>query len=173
MDSSRLNFGESWARFNDYKVASFMVVGTGILLGFTDNLWWVTAGLGLVALAILVSYKGVLINTQTRSFKTYLSFLGIKWGRWNAMDHYPDMVVLRRKKAYGGPTEHTGTDLTTSEIFYEVQLASMNHLRRVTLYQESAKNRDMVYEKARSIAEQAGIELVKFNPGMKMPRQLL
>ncbi|MEL6675527.1 MAG: hypothetical protein AAFR61_25190 [Bacteroidota bacterium] len=163
-----------------YYTNTIILISVAALLGLSNIPWWVCAIIGLAGLAFLFAFNGIKIDTQNRRFKTYVSYLGIRMGRWESLDQYPDMVVLRRKqKAKGAQSMLIGDpqDMDHSEalatITYEVQLASRNHINRIGIYSESSAHKEKVYAKAREIAQKSGIELVRFNPGMRYPRKVL
>lgn len=144
-----------------------LLIGVGILL-------WLALGPGggiILAIGLVLAFwkMGVQIDPVKKQIRRYDGFLGIRIGKWESLDKYPYLSVLRKKKRHTMMEELTIAELEYDSVEFEVYLLSRNHLRRIMVYTNQVHKKSL--EKVRDLSTELDLPFVKYNPG-KLTHQL-
>ena len=157
-----------------------VIIGIGFFLNglpaefYAINTWAEVIGIlvSLIGLTFVLSYSGVMLDPKTRKIKVYTSILFLKAGRWESLDEFKDVIVLRKKRVFGfGTHGDHGATTHTSQVDFEVYFADKNHFDKVLICRR--RDKEKAYQEAREIADEMNCEFVSFNPGRRFQRKLL
>jgi hypothetical protein len=77
---------------------SFFIVSLILLL---NGKWYVAIPAFIIALFLLFTWSGVIIDTENRRFKPYYMVFGLfKRGQWISLDKYLGLTLVPMKKVY-------------------------------------------------------------------------
>jgi len=127
--------------------------------------WKVSLGLFIPGLLLLTPRDGLLIRPQTKQIKLYFKLLGIPFGKWKSYEVYPHMVVLCKTRSTNYNHPRTGMHgFSVKEEVYELNIASANHIHQITIKEMRGEQAE-VYQEALALADELGVELMRYNPG--------
>lgn len=119
----------------------------------------------LIALAIFMttSTKGILLDPDKKRFKEYQQIFGVKFGSWESMDEFPDIVILKKNLSSKVTTYFTASEGIISEsTVFDICLANKSHHKKI----EAARIKNL--EKAKELANEYAAKLNKevkpYNP---------
>lgn len=122
-------------------------------------------GITIVAVCSFIwstSY-GFETNKFTEEFREYGSALGIKWGKWQKMDQFPDITILTLKEGY---TVRSRLYLSTTvmESYYGIYLLTSSHRTKILVnkFKDLQKAKDFITP----IALELNKEVVQYNPAI-------
>ena len=129
---------------------------------FTLMSHWVF-GLLLMLFSIFIcfSFSGIDINIIEKKYRVYEKFLGIKSGKWLALDKFLYLTVLHNREVY---EMHSMPNVTTSESkhFFDVYMLDKTHREKLLIKRFKDANNALSY--AKNLSTMLNIELTTYNP---------
>lgn len=127
-------------RFTGYIFMIMSVIGT--FFEFSG----LTAGLIVFLIGGLMAFSayGVVIKVKSRSIRQYNSFFGFRFGKWNDVRLFTDIVVLPETKSL---TTYSRANLATtmSETLYCIFLYDKEAEQKVMIRKEKTEEKAMEY----------------------------
>lgn len=159
------------APFPGYRISTgfitLVVAAMSILYQDYLPLLVVPMGLGIITFS-----HGALIDPGRNRYKHYLSFFGVKLGRWQSCERYPDLVILRQVKNFESRIPlNVLASLSISHTDYEIYLASPRHLDLVLL--DICHDPAEADKRAHLLAQDLGKNFMQYNPGRRKKPQAL
>jgi hypothetical protein len=116
------------------------------------------------ATLLLFSYKGVLIDYSGARFRPYVSVLGLMFGKWHHLSHYPYITTLEMymKHETGTKVQYINIDSSYHDYEYRVCFLSADHRQKKPVYVSQNKNEAL--KTADLISEKTGLKQVVYNP---------
>ena len=122
--------------------------------------------------ALVFSWSGIIIDLQKNQLKRYSWVYFFKIGKWENLDRYPDILVMRSNESRGyGSNGLPSMWVVSGIVTYWVELASHNHISRVLVKQFN--NKEQAYLFARELSSLTCRDWVRYNPGKRNNRQVL
>lgn len=139
---------------------------TGVLIGYLLLIasvvlvflfgFFPSAFLMIVSMVMISLVEGVQVDSSNKKFRSYFSFLGIKKGKWQELDKFPFLSVLRTNKQQNlGLGFAPVAGISLKFVKYEICLLSETHYDRLLLKAVDQK------EEALRIVEEYSLKLNK------------
>lgn len=123
--------------------------------------------LGFIILAISTfiwstSY-GFETNKFSGQFREYGRTFGIKWGKWQNLDQFPDMTILTLKEGLT-VRSRSNVSLTVVENYYGIYLLTSSHRTKILVnkFKDLEEAKDFITPIALSLKK----EVVQYNPAI-------
>jgi hypothetical protein len=153
-------------RFASPAMTSAAVILTIVLiLAFYQNLNQnIFAGLALLLITgfIVFSKNGICISANTKNYKSYISFLGIKFGKWQQLNGYTDIALLRKTVSIRAFSRANVSAETSLETYFEICLLSPNHRKKLIVAR--FKDDEIAFDAAHKMAEKLNMKYAEYNP---------
>ena len=119
-----------------------------------------------VGLGIITFRQGIQLQPDTQRYRHYFQTLGVKLGKWESYEGYPDLVMLHQRKDYEGRFPlNIIQNLRQSHTHYELYLASPRHFDLVLIdVQHDAQKAE---QHARRLAQDLDLHYMRYNPGQR------
>jgi len=139
--------------------AGYILLAFGIIVVITH--WILGVILLFVSVFISFSFYGIDVDTDTKKYKEYSIYFGIKCGKWFSLDKFLFLTVLCNNEVY---EIHSRANITTSESvrFYDVYLLDKQHREKLLL--KKFKNADSAEDYAKKISGILDLELTNYDP---------
>ena len=151
-------------------ILGVLMIAFGVLLFLFEGYYLGGSALFAIGLAIVISYSGIIIDLEKNRYKNYVWVFGLKIGKWNELNNYRDLLVLRRKSSTGYNLRGM-TMQSLSSVEYELLFANSNHIHQILICKYNDK--EAAYEEAGKLEYLTQRELVQYNPSMRNPRKKL
>jgi hypothetical protein len=148
---------------------ALILFGLFLIFGLhANNSWWI----GLILIAFgpiwILPYTGILFPTETKQYKDYIDFAGIKIGSWKALDEFPFLTILQ--SSYGWETRRFALDTyRDTEKCFEIYLMDKSQRERMVI--KRLTDEDEAKKEASLIAEQLEIPFTVYNPPHALHRR--
>jgi len=86
----------------------------------------------LILLFVGLSHYGVQVEFNRNRFREYSGFLGLKWGRWMDLSHYPDVAILKENEGYALHSMSNRTTVHTTTQF-GVYFLTSSHYKKILI----------------------------------------
>jgi hypothetical protein len=113
---------------------------------------------------VCFTFKGVLIeidSTNSKKYKEYYSYFGLKVGKWKSLDNYPYITIMSHRLSYN-VSNFGAKGASIKEDFFEIFLLNQTHRHKILL--KSDNNLEKISALIKQIAEELNVEIVKYNP---------
>ncbi|HET6990107.1 MAG TPA: hypothetical protein VFJ43_02240 [Bacteroidia bacterium] len=87
----------------------------------------------LVSLFIVSVVQGVQVDPMNKKIRSYISFLGIKKGKWEELENFPFICVLRKNKELEADSLAQTQPIIIKSVQYEICLLNHDHFIRMLL----------------------------------------
>ncbi len=121
-------------------------------------------GIGLVFMGCFISLTktGIQINLAEQQYKEYVSYFGIKLGKWKSLSVYSDISILTKRRLSSSSKSIAKVSSNSTEVHYDVCLLDKNHRRKLIVHR--LKSKAHALDEARSLAVLINVQLSKYNP---------
>jgi hypothetical protein len=129
------------------------------------------SGLLMLVSVLMVSVvQGVQVNPVSKKVRSYISIFGIKKGKWDDLEKFPFLTVLRKNKALETPSINAGApSIVLKSIQYEICLLTKNHFDRMLL--KTVDEKKEAFELAEEYAEKLDKPIVEYHPKRSSERR--
>ncbi len=133
-----------------------------ITLGSFYMLFQVLAIL-MVAIGVFVSfsYNGIEIKPSEKSFRSYSRIFGLKFGKWEPLEQFKSLSILRREDAYRAYSYAMSSFESKSE-YFGIFLLSANHRKKMEVQKHG--NKTDALAAAKKLSQDLQLDLVKYQP---------
>lgn len=139
--------------------AGYIILALGVILGFL--LEWAALLLVPLGYFIALSFNGIEINPKIKTFRSYSNIFGLKFGKWESLEDYPDLCVMLRKDSYRAYS-YSMSSMTDSNNYYGLFLLSKNHRKKLEIQRHGESQ--AAIEAAKKLAELLNLNYVKYQP---------
>lgn len=141
---------------------------TGIVSILTGSALAILVGLIILTCALyaITTKSGVIIDREKKLLREYVSYYGIKGGKWVSLQKFPHLVILRAQK--NPPLFHKGKAPEREDV-YKLYLMNKSHYTRVPL--KTFDSQEEAMELAAQLSRELGLEVRKFNPQRLVKRK--
>ena len=130
-----------------------MIVGFGMVL---NQNWIAAIILFVLAWFCLITFSGVEIDKETRTFRAYTSYFGfLKTGKWKPIDEYVGLTLVPMKKVF---TMYSRSNRRNSSFENDFRIYLVNRSKKPAIVVKICKTR-----------EQAQTSIDEFSIWLKMP----
>jgi hypothetical protein len=117
----------------------------------------------LVSLLIVAVVQRVQVDPVNKRLRSYISFLGIKKGKWEELNNFPFLCVLRKNKEEEITSINVASPgMSIKSIEYEICLLTENHTGRVLL--KTVNQKEDALRIADEYAKQLKKAIVEYHP---------
>lgn len=159
----------------------------GWKLGVNEG--WVAFGLGFLPLMFV---SGSQVDIEQNRLRSFVSFLGLKMGKWYSFEEFPELVMLSKKKSFGmaslyqpgmGRLMNRPLFLLSSKnafpysseddrnVVYELYAMDLVHEERIMIGRAYQKEKAELMTKTMSAT--TTLPWVSFSPGARFPKKKL
>ena len=111
-----------------------------LFIGIIENKWLFTCVSGLVLAYLFGSFSGVIVNIDTRKFKSYNQHFGLfKTGQWRSFDDYIGLTLVPIKRVY---TMYSRSNRTKSLEKKEYHVYLVNKSKKPSVLLKACKTPD-------------------------------
>lgn len=144
--------------------ASYLIIIFGVFFLVTLNIFLMIIGLGFTFIGVFAAFSkyGILLDLENKKYKLYKGLLGFNQGKWNSLNDYPDLTVLRVNMKSSVSTRYGGASISTESYYYNICLLNKSHRSKILI--ESTQDKDQAYENVKKYAKLLGVNIAKFSP---------
>lgn len=142
------------------RTVGYVILIAGILLILANPI----IGIAITLIGTFVSFakKGVQIDIGSKRFRDYTGLFGLAYGRWESLEGFTDISVLRKRISTTAYSRSNRSASTSSGIYYDVCLLDKTHrtkriINRLTNEEESIKN-------AKELSAILEVDYAAYNP---------
>jgi len=135
---------------------------TGVISIFTGGGLAIVVGVIILSCALyaVTTSSGVIIDREKKLFREYVSYYGIKTGKWVDIHKYPDLVILKNRGASAPGRKKNRIPNGVS--VYTLYLMTRSHRNRVML--ETFPDPESANTLATRLAGEFRLHIRKYNP---------
>ena len=115
----------------------------------------------LIGVFVSFSYNGIQIDTKNGRYLSYSRIFGLKFGKWQELNKFSGLSVLRREDAYRAYSYAMSSFENKTE-YYGIFLLSANHRQKMEVQKHGNKSDALVA--AKKLSQDLQIEVVKYEP---------
>lgn len=145
--------------------ATAVILTIVLILAFYQNINQnIFAGLVLLLITSFVVFakNGICISANPRRYKSYISFLGIKFGKWQQLNGYIDIAILRKTVSNRAYSRANVSAETSRETYFDICLLSPNHRKKLIV--ASFKDKEIAFDVAHKMAVKLNMKYAEYNP---------
>ena len=115
----------------------------------------------LVGIIFAFSWRGIAFNSSNKTFKIFVSFLGIRFGKWQSLEGFPYLSILFKNTGFAlhGRSQQK---VTLTNRVYEISLMNESHRTRFVV--KKFKTDEEAKVEAKKIATNLALKLVIYSP---------
>jgi hypothetical protein len=119
--------------------------------------------LGVLLLGIFTSFRfnGIQIDPKKRLYRSYSNIFGMKFGRWESLDDYRKLSVLRRENVYRAYSYSMST-MEERTTYYGIFLVNESQHKKVEIQRHG--NMKDATKSAQGLSSKLSLELVQYKP---------
>ncbi|TNE28477.1 MAG: hypothetical protein EP346_09065 [Bacteroidetes bacterium] len=116
----------------------------------------------LIGILMLFAKDVSEVDTEAFTFRTANSIMGLKLGKWEPLDDFGDITIMKRKKGKASVSHQTMQSNILVNNTYEVVLLNSNHRKKKVVY--SGLNEAFAINLRNKIADALHLNKVAYNP---------
>lgn len=124
----------------------------------------------LLGIFFSLSVNGIQLVSERKVYRTYTNILGMKFGKWESYEKYPQISILKRSISTVAYSRANTPSTTSRNTFYDIFLLTTNHRSKLMIQRSTDK--ETAKESALHLADQLGVEYVLFNPTISAKTQM-
>jgi hypothetical protein len=140
--------------------AGYIFMVLGVLFMFTNPPVGIVGA--LVGVFAGFARSGAQIDSKSRRFREYTGLFGIKVGKWEAMDGFASVSVVRNRVTTTAFSRANRSATTSDDLFYDVCLLDKTHRNKRVV--QRLTDETISVDGATKLAEVLGLEYVPYNP---------
>lgn len=167
----KAKFGQIASPVVSFMAAIFMFFSLIALL--QERAWWevvVFCSLLLIFSFLLFAITGILISNDNKNYKIYISYFGIKFGKWKPLKDYPDLAILKKIVSNRAHSRANVSAETARNTFYLICLLTPNHREKIVI--AKLKSKEEALKEAPIIASKIGANYTDYNPAISRSTRL-
>ena len=143
-----------------------------MIVGLINIPFYLVGGLlaCLIGAFISLSWNGVQIDIEQRAYKSYTRIYGFKFGKWQSVDDYPHVSILKSTQSFTAHSRANIPGVTGRNTFYQVCLLDENHRKKLPLKNE--KDQEAATATAKDLAMKLGLSFTKYAPIVSAKTQM-
>jgi len=122
-----------------YLIANYFIENTSSIYGGLSTL--------IIGLFMFTSTNGVLINVHTKTYKSYTSLFGYKYGKWQTTKAFPYITLFSHQATTYAHSRSNRTAQTSSNLFYDIYLIDKSKRNKVHIKRMKDKTKATNYLK--------------------------
>ncbi len=136
---------------------------TLIIFGLYTLINAIVPGLIVTLIGIFIGFSstGLTLNPNTKEFREYTIMFGIRVGKWQSLENYPDLSLLKRTIGYSALSRGQ-RELSDSDSYIDICLLSKSHRKKILV--KRMQNKEEALIDAKLIAEKMGLNLTAYAP---------
>lgn len=138
--------------------AGYVLILLGIMLFVFQPLALIVS---LIGVFISLSYNGIQVDPEKRLYRSYSNIYGIKIGKWESLDPYSSISILRREDAYRAYS-YSMSSMEERRIYYGVFLLNASHRKKLEI-QRHGDMKEATFS-AKGLSSALSLELVHYKP---------
>lgn len=145
--------------------AAAILLSIVLFLAFYQNLnEKIIAGLGILLITgfMVFAKSGICISADKNNYKSYISFLGIKFGKWQQLIGYTDIAILKKTVSNRAYSRANVSAETSREIVYDICLLSSDHRRKLVIAR--FRDKDIAFSNLHQLADKLEFKCSEYNP---------
>ncbi len=118
----------------------------------------------LIALAgafVSFTFTGVQIDIKNQTFRQYISYFGLKTGKFKDLQRYPFICIFKSNKVQQ-TYSRSNRAASSNETSYDIYLLNQTHKEKIMI--DSKSEHEHAVQTARELANAIGIQVVQYNP---------
>jgi len=123
----------------------------------------------LVSIFVIFAQNGLCLDPQKNQYQSYTKFLGLKMGKWQSLEEYADLCILKTKQSTKAYSRAMVESETSSEVFYDIYLVSKNHRKKLLIKRSSLFDQAKI--EAELLAQALERPLVAYQPQLSAASQ--
>lgn len=112
----------------------------------------------LIGIFMISSTNGILLNTRTKSYKSYTNIFGFKQGSWKSTAPYPYITLLHQQVSTYAHSKSNRTAQTSSHLYYDIYLIDSSKRHEIHIYR--TKNQEEATENLHHLSDLLDVEMV-------------
>lgn len=136
----------------------FLAIGLLLIIGSP----FLGIGLALIGTFGAFAKAGVQINANERMFREYTDLFGLKTGKWQSMDGFTDLAVLKKRITTTAHSRTNQSATTSSDEYFDVCLLDKSHRRKQIINRFTEM--DMAVHNAQELATKLNLNYGLYNP---------
>jgi hypothetical protein len=138
--------------------AGYILILLGLLFFISQPL---SLGISMVGIFTSFSYNGIQIDSKKRLYRSYSNIYGMKFGRWESLDSYRNLSVLRREDVYRAFSYSMST-MEERSVYYGIFLVNESQNKKVEIQRHG--NMKDATNSAQRLSSKLSLELVQYKP---------
>lgn len=147
--------------FQSTKNGFLTIASIVAILFLIVNIW-----VGLLAILVTVTLwtltVGIEIDPENRKYRYFKSFYGKASGKWENIDKYQAVIVLRKNMKGQMLSPKLVNELSFKHIVFDVNLATKSHRTKLSL--KKYRSIDDAMDLAKSLSKELNMPLEKYDP---------
>ena len=140
--------------------AGYVVMGIGSILTFDFPIGCLMTL--VISGFICFTTEGVIIDLAQRRFKGYTRIYGIIRGKWDNLDTYKNVTILKSRLVSRGYSRANVSMVTSDNTYYEIYLVNETHRKKVLL--RRLKGQVQAMREMEDISKKLGMEYAPYSP---------
>jgi hypothetical protein len=137
-----------------------------LLVGLLSTLGNPFIGMALAAIGSIGAFArvGVQIKPDERVFRAYTALFGIATGKWQSMDGFSDIAVLKKRISTTAYSRSDRAATTSAEDYLDVCLLDKSHRKKQVI--NRCTDMDTAIRNAQELAERLNLNYGAYNPDL-------
>jgi len=116
----------------------------------------------LIGSFITFANNGIQLDTNTNRSKQYVSYLGLRMGKWKSMEQYHHISILRSRETTTAFSRSNRRTTTSEDVYYDITLLDDTHRQKLGV--KRSKSEKLALESAKELVDILGFDFVKYSP---------
>lgn len=152
------SFGKSFP--SSFVFTGYVFILVGIIIVFNNPIIGVITA--MIGTFIGFTTSGIQIDLERKNYKKYDSLFGFKRGKWESMQAYKSITLLKYKEESATLSRSNRRALTSSDIFFDICLLNENHRKKLPI--KRLKNKEEAIEDLNKLSELLDFSISEYKP---------